>query len=119
MNMELQIIIHSLEVDISAQAREDNIRAFVIWIFKTNVGDIKIKGGTIRRKEFGSKSLLSYEPPSIKGRQGKYNRTFFMDDKQLYLKLCAYTIKRYCEESGESGQDFSHYEEVNPDDIPF
>ncbi len=115
--MELRIKIYALETDLSLQARSDNILAFVTWIFKTDIGDIKIKGGTIRRKEFGSKSLLSYDVPAIKTRHG-YNKAFFMDNKELFLKLSNFTIQKYCEESGEPVSGFSNIEDINPDEIP-
>lgn len=115
--MELRIKINSLETDISLQARTDNILAFVTWIFKTDVGDIKIKGGTIRRKDFGSKPLLTYDVPAIKTRHG-YNKALFIDNKELFVQLCNFTIKKYCEESGDLPNSFSNTEDINLDEIP-
>lgn len=118
MYMELNINIHSIEIEITAVARQDNILAFVDWIFKTDIGDMKLKGGTIRRKEFKSKTKLSFDVPAIRSKGG-FIKAFFLDNKKVFLQLCAATVKKYCEETGELFEDFSHYEEVNPDDIPF
>src|SRR3989338_9209615 len=106
MDMELNIQIIGFSVDIKPTVRDDNIKAFVVWIFQTTAGEWKVYGGTIRQKPFGKnqKLLLSYDPPRV-GR--KYSVAFYIDEKELYKKLCNYTIDEYCKITGEVGNNFS------------
>lgn len=119
--MELNINITSFDVEIRAIAlsKPEGIVAYVSWIFHTPEFDIKITGCTIRRKLFGESqtSILSFEPPAIKGRF-KYYKTLFIDEKLLYKKLCQFTIKKYCQESGELYEEHPA-EEINLDEVPF
>lgn len=116
--MELDIHIKSVEVEVIVIARSDQIKAFVDWTFKTNTDDWKIKGGTIRYKEFGSKKLLSYEVPAIRTRKG-YKKALYIADKELYLKLCNLSVQKFCELSGELPNNVIVEEAVNIDDLPF
>ncbi len=116
--MELNIQITSFSVDIKPAVREDNIKAFVTWIFQTSVGEWKIYGGTIRQKPFGKnqKLLLTYDPPAI-GK--KFFKAFYIGDKELYKKLCKHTIEEYCKITGEVGNNFLvANEDVKEDEIP-
>lgn len=114
--MDIEIIIKHFSVKVIPAVRSDSIKAFVEWVFGSNVGEIKIRGGTIRLKSFGSsKQVLSYEPPAY-GR--KYQKTIFIDNKELYKKLCDYTIKKYCDITGEIVAGVEMNEDVDPDEIP-
>lgn len=121
MDMELNIIIKGLNIDIIPMVREDKIKAFVQWIFKTDQGDIKIKGGTLKLQDSkdGGKQFLSYNPPAIKGRFNKYFKILFIDNKDLFRSLCLATIKKYASITGEPTNITSiENEEVDIDDLP-
>lgn len=113
--MELNIQITKFSTEIKPVIRDDQIKAFVVWIFHTDLGIIKIYGGTIRKKQFGKnqKLLLTYEPPSV-GRN--YTKVFFIDNKEVYKQLCDFTIKEYCQITGELGNHEMN-EEVDVDKI--
>lgn len=115
MNMELNIQITNLEIEIKPTVREDNIKAFVNLIFNSSQGDIKIKNGTLRLKSFGTKQMLSYEVPAVKTAH-RYNKVFYLDNLELYKKICDAVIKEYSSVTGEViGLE---QEEVNIDEIP-
>lgn len=123
--MELNINITSFDVEVRPVVRQDNIIAFVVWIFHTADFDIKITGCTLRRKTFSNNqtghetTLISFEPPVIKGKFKSF-KAFFIDNIFLYKQLCQYTMKKYCEMTGEPYEDYlKPEEEVNIDDIPF
>lgn len=121
MDMELNIIIKGLNIDITPVVREDKIKAFVQWIFKTDQGDIKIKGGTIKLQDSKDKTkqFLSYNPPAIRSGFGKFFWAFWMDDKDLFRDLCSATIKKYASITGEPTNITSiENEEVDIDDLP-
>lgn len=116
--LELKIKITSFSVEINLMARSDNIRAFVAWIFQTDVGVWKLRGGTIRQKPFGrnGKLLLTYDPPAI----GKYfTKVIFIDNKEIYKRLCNYSIDEYCKLTGEIRNDVAMDKSVDPDEMPF
>lgn len=100
--MNINILMSKFNVEIKPVVRHDNIKAFVTWIFKTNQGELKIRGGTIREKPFGRNGRLkkSYDPPAVKLKSG-YLKAFFLDNKELYKKLCEETINGYNRETGE------------------
>lgn len=118
MEMDLNITITSFSVELKPIVRDDNIKAFVTWVFHTDQAKIKIKWGTIRLKEFGAKKLLSYDPPAIKTRFG-YSKIIFIDNLELYKSLCRATIKKFCEETGELENNvlLNAEEEINIDAI--
>lgn len=116
--MELEIKITNFSVEINPVVRSDNIRAFVAWIFQTDFGVWKLRSGTIRQKAFGrnEKLLLTYEPPAI----GKnYIKVIFIDNKELYKKLCNYSIDEYCKLTGEIRNNIAIDENVDPNEVPF
>ncbi|TSC85373.1 MAG: Uncharacterized protein G01um10147_1187 [Microgenomates group bacterium Gr01-1014_7] len=117
-NLELNINITGFSAEIKPTVREDNIKAYVTWIFKTESAAVKIYGGTIRVKPFGKdgKLILTYEPPAIRTRGG-YIKAMFIEDKQLFKTLCDYTINLYCKQTGEVRGILS-VEDVNMDEIP-
>ncbi len=114
--MKLDIQISDFSVKIKSVIRDDNIKGFVTWIFRTNQGDWKVYGGTIKLKSFGKndRQLLSYDPPAYKTKGG-FNKAFFIDNLELYKKLCNYTVKIYCEISGELGNDIIFGNEIDKD----
>lgn len=118
MDLELNIKITGFSADIKPVIRQDNIRAFVTWIFQTESGVIKVYGGTIRQKPFGENSqlILSYDPPAIKTGRG-YIKAVFIEDKHLFKRLCDYTINLYCKQTGEVRGILS-VEDVNIAEIP-
>lgn len=118
--MDLEIKVTKFEADINQVVREDNIKAFVTWKFETGSGVIKIYGGTIRLKPFGEKQkmLMSYDPPAIR-MKGGYNKVLFIDNAELYKKLCKHTIDTYYQVTGEARPEVVTNEEVNSDDLPF
>lgn len=117
-DLELNINITGFSADIKPVIRQDNIRAFVTWIFQTESGVLKVYGGTIRQKPFGedSKLILSYDPPAIKTGRG-YIKAVFIEDKILFKRLCAHTIDLYCRLTGEA-RGILLVEDVNIDAIP-
>lgn len=80
--------------------RKDNIRGFFVWKFRSNMGQIIVRGGTIREKEFGTKRLLSCEPPCYRG-GNRFFKAFIIDNLEFYRKICNATINIYCSNSGE------------------
>ena len=120
--MELSINITGFNSEVTAVAgRKDNIRGFADWTFSTSVGELKVKGGTIREKEFGSRRIISYEVPAIRTGKGIYKKAFFMEDKVLYLTLCKLTVEKYCELTGEEPNNVivePEVEDINIDEIP-
>lgn len=115
---ELNINITGFSAEIKPVVRDDNIKAFVTWIFQTESGVIKVYGGTVRVKPFGKdgKLILTYEPPAIKTR-GSYIKAMFIEDKILFKRLCDYTINLYCNLTGEVRGILS-VEDVNIAEIP-
>ncbi|OGE25312.1 hypothetical protein A3C26_00575 [Candidatus Daviesbacteria bacterium RIFCSPHIGHO2_02_FULL_39_12] len=101
-DLELNINITGFSAEVKPTVREDNIKAFVTWIFQTESAAVKIYGGTVRIKPFGKdgKLILTYEPPAIKTRGG-YIKAMFIEDKILFKRLCAHTIDLYCKLTGE------------------
>lgn len=113
--MDIELIIKHFSVKIIPTVRADSIKAFVEWVFGSNMGEIKIRGGTIRLKSFGdSKEVLSYEPPAY-GK--KYQKAIFIDNKEFYKKLCDYTINKYCDITGEILAGVEMNEDIDPDEI--
>jgi len=120
--MEMNIIINQFEVEVKLVERSDNIKAFINWIFHTSEGQIKIRGGTMKLKQpkFAEEgeTMLSYDVPAYRGKF-KYYGVLFIDNKNLFKKLCTETMRRYCEESGVPFDATKFIqEEVNIDDIP-
>lgn len=115
--MELEIKITNFLVEIKPVVRSDNIKAFVTWIFQTELGVWKVYGGTIRLKPFGknNKMLLSYDPPAFGPR---FTKALFIEDKGTYIKLCDYTIKSYCTLTGEINNNILMDEGIDPDEVP-
>lgn len=113
--MEINIKITRFEAEVKPIIRNDNIKAFVTWIFYFGSEQIKIYGGTIRLKPFGEndKQLLSYDPPAIGAR---YIKVIYFSDKALYLKLCLKTVQVYCEMTGELPNNIL-YENVDEDSL--
>jgi len=97
MNIEIKITELTIET-IAVVGRKDNIRGFFVWKFKSDIGQIIVRGGTIREKEFGSKTILSCEPPCY---GPKFNKAFIIENPELYVKLCNATIATYCKQSGD------------------
>ncbi|MEK7168393.1 MAG: hypothetical protein AAB778_00090 [Patescibacteria group bacterium] len=113
--MELNIVIRKFELEITPVIRKDNIKGFVIWTFVTDRGELKIKGGTIRLKEFGSKRILTYDFPAY--RAGfKFCKAVFMSDLELYKTLCNATVEQYCQMTGDLRSEIFEAE-INLDDI--
>lgn len=120
--MELDLDIKIIKVIIEVPtifANKGMIKGSVHWTFVTNQGNIKVKWGTIRLKEFGQKSVLTYEPPAVQTKAGHYLKSFFIENKELYIKLGNASVEAYCKESGEPMPNIVIEEEINPDDIPF
>ena len=116
MDMELNINIKGLEIEVTPVIRKDNIKGFIVWTFLTDNGELKIKGGTVRAKEFGSQKLLTYDFPAYKA-GFKYHKALFMSNLELYKRLCKATIEKYCSLTGEFPNEIPE-EEINLDDIP-
>jgi hypothetical protein len=122
--MEIDIKITSFEVEINPVIRNDDLKAFVKWYFISDVGKIKLVGGTIKVKTFGKNNVkkLSFDGPAIRTRGGNFFKVFYLPDLDIYKKLCQYTIDEYIKVAGELPEGViidSGYEEVNPEDIPF
>ena len=115
--MDIEIKIFSFEVEVKPVVREDNLLAFVVWRFKTSVGDFKIDGGTIRRKPFGKngEEIATYDGPAIRMRFG-FRKVFFIDNIKLYQQLCNFTVRQYEEISGSIPS--KKKEVINIEDIP-
>lgn len=124
MNMEIKINITSFEPEVKVVVRDDDLKGFVTWIFMSDIGKVKIAGGTIRVKEFGVNKVrkLSYDVPAIKTKGNRYFKVFYIDNLDIYRQLCKTTIDKYIAESGGLPEGVildSPDETVNPDDIPF
>lgn len=119
--MEIEIKITGFEVKVKPVVREDNIKAFVDWIFNTDQGVIKIHGGTLRVKLFGknNKELLTYDAPAIRSRSG-YAKVLFIDNLEIFKKLCDYTLNEYYKITNELPNNviFGESEDVDPESIP-
>jgi hypothetical protein len=121
MNMELDVNIQITKVVIEIPtlfANKGNIRGTVHWTFITNQGDIKVKWGTIRQKDFGQRPILTYEPPAVQTKANHYLKSFFIDNKDLFRKLSDASVAAYCKESGEPLPSIVIEEEINLDEIP-
>lgn len=116
MDMELNLNVKGLTIEVTPVVRKDNIKGFVIWTFITDCGEIKVKGGTVRIKEFGSQKLLSYDFPAYKA-GFKYHKSVYMSNLELYKTLCKATVDKYCSLTGELPNEIQD-EEINLDDIP-
>lgn len=114
--MELDIKITSFDATIKAVIRNDNIKAFVDWIFATEIGVIKIHGGTIRLKPFGPNStqILTFDGPAY---GSHFTKVLFIDNPQFYKRLCDFTVNKYCQETGEKQYEVIT-EEVDINDLP-
>ncbi len=117
--MDIDIEIKKFTTEIKPVVRNDEIKAFVIWRFETNMGLLKITGGTIRLKPFGKydKPILTFEGPAVRTRSG-FIKVFFFDNKDFYKKLCEQTVEDYCKETGELPNKTVFSEEINVDEIP-
>lgn len=117
--MDIEIKITKFTTEIKPVVRNDEIKAFVIWRFETNMGMLKINGGTVRLKPFGKygKPLLTFEGPAVRTRAG-FIKVFFFDNLELYKNLCEQTVQDYCKESGEFPNNTVFSDEINMDDIP-
>ncbi|EKD57593.1 MAG: hypothetical protein ACD_57C00220G0002 [uncultured bacterium] len=115
--MKLNINITEFEPLVTPVVRPDQIIAYVVWIFHTSAGDIKITGCTLRRKTFeeSKTTVISFEPPAIRGKL-KFFKTLYIGNPDLYKQLCQYTKKKYCELTGEPDEDYE--ESISPEDIP-
>src|SRR5690348_7227001 len=104
--MDIDMKITRFRVELKPVARTDAIKAFVTWYFNTDIGEIKIAGGTIKEKTFGkfNKILLSYDAPAYKTRMG-YMKVLFINNKDFFKKLCDFTIDEYYRETGETRDD--------------
>lgn len=120
MKMDINIAINFFSVEIKPTIREDNIKAFVNWVFSTNKGEIKIKQGTIRLKQFGTKELLSYDLPAVRLKVG-FVKVLYIANVELYKALCEFTIKAYCQETGELPNNITleSGDEINLEELPF
>lgn len=115
--MDIELTISRIEFIIKPILRNDNIKAFVDIILHSNLGEIKIKNGTIRLKELENKTILTYEVPAIKGKY-KYNKILFIDNKELYVQISNEIVKQYIELAGELPNNFLLTEEVDLEDLP-
>lgn len=118
--MKINININSFIAEIKPVIRHDSIKAFVTWIFKTDSGEWIIRGGTIKEKPFGKnqKIIKTFDPPAIKTRSGFY-KVIFIDNKELYIKLCHASVDAYLQETGEVHDDIVFGDEINSEDVPF
>lgn len=117
--MDIDIKITGFNPEVKPIVRDDNIKAFVTWVFITDKGELKLKGGTVRLKAFGknSKLILTYDSPAYRTGMG-YVKVMFFDNKELYKQLCDFTIDKYCLLTGETRNDAVPEEEINIDEIP-
>lgn len=122
--MDIQINITSFEVEVKAVVRNDDIKGFVTWYFNSDLGRIKITGGRIMLKTFGKNDepRLSYDGPAIKAGYGKYYKVFYLDNKEVYLKMCQASVEKYLEVTGELPNDVIFdmpddydYSQIEPD----
>lgn len=101
--MNIEIKITELVIETTAiVGNKNNIRGFFVWKFKSNIGQVIVRGGTIREKVFGSKRLLSCEPPCY---GFKYHKAFIIENIEMYKEMCEETIKSYCKNSGTLPND--------------
>ena len=92
--------IETLEIQIRPVVRGDKIISFVVWTLKTSKGDLKIRGGTIKLKELPSgEELLSFDAPAYRAGP-RYFKSFFLESDE-FRRICAETVKFYCEQTGE------------------
>jgi hypothetical protein len=111
--------ISNIKFDIKPQNRTDNIRAFVDIIFQTDVTEMKVKMGTIRQKQFGEKSVLSFDSPAVRTKGG-YQKVFIIENKEVFKSLCDQVMLEYRRMTGEVADYQPAMEQVDDlDDLPF
>lgn len=120
--MDIDVKIQGFEAEIKPVSREDNIKAFVTWVFQTDRGVIKIHGGTIRSKAFGmeEQERLTFDGPAVRSRGG-FTKVFFWDEKEIYKQLCEHTTEKYYQTTGEVREERRRARNSEPDldDLPF
>lgn len=117
MEMVLDIHITKLTIEILPAVRNDNIKAFVNLIFHTDQGEIKIKNGTIRLKDFGKAQKLSYDVPAVRTRNA-FRKCFFLNNLDLYKEICVAVLRAYEEQTGEKVNYDIELEDISIDEIP-
>ena len=115
--MFIGISISKLEAIVKLSNRNDNLLAFgELWFFEEGKEEptFKVKGYTIREKEFGEKRVICVVPPAY--RAGfKFQTSFIVENKALYKDITNLFLKGFQELTGDV---FTQSEEINLNDIP-
>jgi hypothetical protein len=122
MNKTIPISANNIQVEVKAtHDRPDNIKAFgeLQILSDDNVDPIlKVRGFTIRLKQFGAKEVLSVTFPAYMAKR-RYQTSFIIENKNLYKDIVYLFLDTYYHEIGETPPERKPDEYVDPDEIPF
>jgi hypothetical protein len=121
MEMPLFIEIEKLVIQMRITVgRSDNIKAFgEIWFYAKDETNplMKIKGVTLRIKDFGGNSFTSVDFPAYKSGV-RFLKSFVIENRSLYQDVIELFLKEYAEQSGEPVTE-TRSENIDPEEIPF
>lgn len=108
MEMQLGITIEKLATKVKiAQGRTDDIQAFgELWVHITEQEEplFKVKGFTIRLKEFGGKKVLSVVFPGFRSGKG-FQTSFITESKELLGDIRKLFLDEFAQTSGGMSAD--------------
>ena len=124
--MEIQMNINTNKVIIKVKPHElSNIKAFAELQFVNSSGAIifKVKGITIKEKQFGnsSKSIITADFPAFPSKKGKngFMTSFVIENKDIWREITNAVLDEYSRQTGTNVTPIQKQEEISPDDIPF
>lgn len=98
-----------------------NIKAFAEVEFLDSEGNlvIKVKGFTVKLKEFNGKSTLSVDFPAYPSK-GKFKNSFYVAVRAIWQLIVDEILSELAQANGGlTPDDYKNNEDIDPDDIPF
>lgn len=126
MEMPLEMTMEKLIAKVKvAEGRNDNIRAFgELWIYFIGENEplFKVKGFTIRQKEFEGRTVFNVVFPAFKAGM-KFQTSFVAEDKSLWKSLLVLFLQEFSRQTeGLGNEDIARLnsqesEEIDPDEV--
>lgn len=126
MLMEITTPIQLSKIDVQVKAVRDNkplkdiVGFFELIIFdEDNKPFIKVRGGTVKVKQFGdNEPVFTLNAPAYKSGI-KYRTSFFIENLNLWHDIGKVILEELSQQTGGlTPKDFI-IENINPEDIPF
>lgn len=126
MEMQLEMVMEKMIAKVKiVEGRSDNIRAFgELWIYFQGENEplFKVKGFTIRQKEFDGRTVFNVVFPAFKAGM-KFQTSFVAESKSLWKSLLVLFLQEFGKQTDCLGaEDIARLnspesEEIDPDEV--